>query len=96
MPETVRVYNPTPTRRSQLQRTSLPTVAFMGLMVGFIDNAKPNFDHLIEDLTGLLASRHGIAGAITRRKRIAGIPSPQDILRELTRQCGLVIIGSGD
>jgi hypothetical protein len=96
MPETVRIFNPTPTRRLNAQQASLAPVKFKGAVIGFIDNAKPNFDHLVEDLTQLLASRHGIASAIQRRKRIAGIPSPQEIIQELTSQCGLVIIGSGD
>ena len=42
-----------------------------GKTIGFIDNSKPNFNYLVDDLSELLVSKHGVAGVIKRRKRSA-------------------------
>jgi hypothetical protein len=67
-----------------------------GKVVGFIDNAKPNFNHLVDDLAELLVARHGVAGVVKRRKTSASVPAPQDIVSELAERCDVVIAGSGD
>lgn len=79
--------------RSSTRRT-LPDLA--GTVVGFIDNAKPNFDHLVDDLAALLMDRHGVARVIKRRKRSASVPAPDAMIEELAAQCDVVITGSGD
>ena len=67
-----------------------------GTVVGFIDNAKPNFNHLVDDLSELLISRYGVSQVIKRRKRAASVPAPEAVYQELAAQCDLVITGSGD
>jgi hypothetical protein len=67
-----------------------------GTVVGFIDNAKPNFNHLVDDLADLLIARHGVARVVKRRKRSASVPAPEEMMREITGECDLVIAGSGD
>jgi hypothetical protein len=67
-----------------------------GKVVGFIDNSKPNFHHLVDDLAGLLLSRHGVVSVIKHRKRSASIPAPPPVHADLKEQCDLVITGSGD
>jgi len=67
-----------------------------GAVVGFIDNAKPNFNHLVDDLADALVSRYGVARVVKRRKRSASVPAPADAIDELARECDLVITGSGD
>ena len=67
-----------------------------GAVVGFIDNAKPNFEHLVEDVAELLMTQYGVSKVIKRRKRAASIPAPEDMVNELTASCDLVITGSGD
>ena len=67
-----------------------------GKVVGFIDNAKPNFDHLVDDLSAILMRDYGVASVVKRRKRGPGIPAPAAVMDELTAQCDLVITGSGD
>jgi hypothetical protein len=67
-----------------------------GKVVGFIDNAKPNFNYLVDDLAELLVSKFGVATIITRRKRVAGVPAPDNVMKELSEQCDAIIAGSGD
>jgi hypothetical protein len=67
-----------------------------GAVVGFIDNAKPNFNHLADDLGELLVARYGVARVVKRRKRSASVPAPEEMLREITGECDVVITGSGD
>lgn len=67
-----------------------------GKVVGFIDNAKPNFNHMVDDLAELLIADYGVSQVIKRRKRSASVPAPDDVVRELADQCDLVIAGSGD
>jgi hypothetical protein len=67
-----------------------------GKVVGFIDNAKPNFHHLVDDLAELLVSRHGVASIVKHRKRSASIPAAQAVYADVKEKCDLVITGSGD
>jgi hypothetical protein len=67
-----------------------------GKAVGFIDNAKPNFHHLVDDLAELLVSIYGVASIVKHRKRSASIPAPQRVYADVKEKCDLVITGSGD
>ncbi len=67
-----------------------------GKAIGFIDNAKPNFRYLVDDLAELLVARHGAAKVVKHRKRGASIPAEESLLGEVTDECDLVITGSGD
>lgn len=81
-------------QRREQQRLRVDTLA--GKTVGFIDNAKPNFNYLVEDLAALLKSRHGVKEVVFRRKRAASIPAPVSYIDELAQVCDVVITGSGD
>jgi hypothetical protein len=67
-----------------------------GKVVGFIDNTKPNFNHLVDELAEVLIARHGVRAVVKRGKRVQSIPAPEDVISEVTQQCDLVITGSGD
>ena len=67
-----------------------------GKVVGFIDNAKPNFDRLVDELAELLVSKYGVARVVKHRKRSAAIPAPEEIMQDIVAQCDAVITGSGD
>ncbi|AOB31263.1 hypothetical protein AKI39_12000 [Bordetella sp. H567] len=67
-----------------------------GKVIGFIDNAKPNFRFLVEDLGELLVSRYGAARTITHQKRAASIAADRDVIERFAADCDLVICGSGD
>ena len=70
--------------------------ALAGKVVGFIDNAKPNFNHLADDIGDLLMQKYGVKQVIKRRKRAASVPAPEAVYKEYVEQVDLVITGSGD
>ena len=92
----VLLYDPTATRHAgpAVAGRKLDTLA--GKVVGFIDNAKPNFNHLVDDLAELLVAKYGVKQVIKRRKHSASVPAPDEVVRELADQCDVVIAGSGD
>ena len=92
----VLLYDPTATRRAEPAGADLKPATLSGTVVGFIDNAKPNFNHLVDDLADLLIANYGVKQVIKRRKRSASVPAPEEIVRELADQCDVVIAGSGD
>lgn len=67
-----------------------------GKVVGFIDNSKPNFNHLIDAISRTLIERYGVREVITRRKPMASVPATAPVLQELVERCDLIITGSGD
>jgi hypothetical protein len=92
----VLLYDPTATRQSDPAGANPTLATLSGKVVGFIDNAKPNFNHLVDDLGALLISNYGVKRIIKRRKSSASIPAPDEVVRELADECDLVITGSGD
>jgi hypothetical protein len=92
----VLLYDPTATRQAEAAKTSATLATLRGKTVGFIDNAKPNFNHLVDDLADLLVAEYGVKQVIKRRKRSASVPAPEEIVRELADECDVVIAGSGD
>jgi hypothetical protein len=90
------LYNQTAPSYHAPEGKKLSVSALAGKTIGFIDNAKPNFSVLVDDLAELFVSRYGAAEVIKRAKRGASMPAPQSIVDELAEQCELVITGSGD
>ena len=93
----VTLFNPTAPRHAG-ERAHSP-VHFRGLAgaaVGFIDNAKPNFNHLVDDLAEILTAQYGIARVVKRRKQSASIPAQPEMIEQLAGECDVVIAGSGD
>jgi len=90
------VFDPTAPERKERQLVRPTLDGLAGKVVGFIDNAKPNFNYLVADLAELLVNKHGVAKIIARRKRGSGVPAPDAVMQELTEQCDAVITGSGD
>jgi len=98
MTATVMLFDPTAPRGGSAQPDAAPVkrTALAGAVVGFIDNAKPNFNHLVDDLAELLMSRHGASRVIKRRKSSASIPADAAVIAALAQECDVVIAGSGD
>jgi hypothetical protein len=92
----VLLYDPTAARQASPAGANRTLATLSGKVVGFIDNAKPNFNHLVDDLADLLVSNYGVKRIIKRRKTSASIPAPEEVVRELADECDLVITGSGD
>jgi hypothetical protein len=98
MSATVTLYDPTAPRREpeSADRREAVLTSLAGKVVGFIDNAKPNFDLLADDLGHLLVSRYGVARVVKRRKPSASVPATAEVIAELAETCDVVITGSGD
>ena len=92
----VLLYDPTATRQADPAVANATVTTLSGKVVGFIDNAKPNFNHLVDDIADLLVSNYGVKRVVKRRKTSASIPAPEEVVRELAQECDLVITGSGD
>jgi len=99
MTATVMLYDPTAPRREAEDAPGTAKAALAGLagkVVGFIDNAKPNFGLLADDLGDLLVSKYGVARVVKRRKSSASVPAKPEVIAELSGECDVVITGSGD
>ncbi len=90
------VYDPTAPTHDRERHVRRTLDDLDGKVVGFIDNAKPNFHYLVDDLAELLRERYGVAGVVKRGKRGPAMPAPAEMIEELAQQCDLVITGSGD
>ena len=96
--QTLILFDPTAPRASE----AVPAVAqsalrgLAGATVGFIDNAKPNFNHLADDIAELMQARYGVAKVIKRRKPSASLPADPAVIAALSLECDVVIAGSGD
>lgn len=96
MTGTTLLFDPTAYGGNEAQRVRRTLDALTGRVVGFIDNAKPNFNHLVDDVAELLIGKYGVKTVIKRRKRGASIPADACMVKELAAQCDVVITGSGD
>jgi hypothetical protein len=98
MTNTVTLFDPTapprPVDEGTLSASALSGLA--GKVVGFIDNAKPNFGVLAEDIGALLKSKLGVARVVTHRKPSASVPARPEVIEALSGECDVVITGSGD
>jgi hypothetical protein len=72
------------------------TGSLAGATVAFIDNSKPNFSLLADDLEQLLRSRHGVARVLRHRKPNASIGADPSVLDRMASESMVVISGSGD
>ncbi|MCX7138172.1 MAG: hypothetical protein NTW47_16435 [Proteobacteria bacterium] len=96
MTGTVLLYDPTAPRLERDVPAQQVLAGLAGKVVGFIDNAKPNFNYLVDDIAELLMSKHGVSRVLKRQKRSASVPAPDELIKEFAEQCDLVITGSGD
>ena len=91
----ITVYDPT----AQEHSAQIPPNRIDGLsgkVLGFIDNAKPNFEYLVDDLADIFITKYGVASVVKRRKASAGLAAPAAIMKDIVDQCDAVVTGSGD
>jgi len=77
-------------------RVFQPLTSLQGRVVGFIDNSKPNFNLLADDLGELLMSKYGVARVVRHRKPTASVAASPAVFADIKKECDLVITGSGD
>mgnify|MGYP003346681473 CR=1 FL=1 len=90
------IIDPVAPSRSEPAGTVHALDTLAGKVVGFIDNAKPNFNLLADDLAELLMQRHGVAAVVRHRKHAASVAASAEMMDDLQQKCDLVITGSGD
>ena len=66
-----------------------------GKTIGFIDNAKPNFQFLVEDLEAQLTTQYGVK-AVRKHRKPGQVPVKPEVLKQFVEECDAVITGSGD
>ena len=96
MAATVSVYDPIAPYRIDREQKYHTLDDLKGKVVAFVDNTKPNFDCLIEDLAEVFKSQYGVASTLMFKKRQASVPAGDAVMQELLEKCDLVITGSGD
>ncbi len=94
MASTMMVLDPiAPLQHAARTQTVLDGLA--GKTVGFIDNAKPNFQYLVDELADLLVSQYKVAAVVKHRKS-GQVPVEESVLKDYADRCDAVITGSGD
>jgi hypothetical protein len=96
MPRTIQVYEPIAPCLTQPQKSRQSLDNLAGKTIGFIDNSKPNFNLLVEDLSQLLIEKHGVKAVIKQRKRSASQGLSEAAMNELVAQTDAIVTGSGD
>ena len=96
MPSTIQVYEPIAPCLTQPQKPRQSLDNLVGKTIGFIDNSKPNFNLLVEDLSQLLIEKHGVKAVIKQRKRSASQGLSEAAMNELVAQTDAIVTGSGD
>ena len=95
MPSEIAILDPLAPHANAPQQSRHIEGGLSGKVVGFIDNGKPNFHLLVDDLAERLVAQYGVASIVRHRKR-GSVPVPEPMLNDLAEKCDLVITGSGD
>jgi hypothetical protein len=70
--------------------------ALRGATVGLLVNTKKNAALFLDEVGKLLVERHGAAGVMARTKTAFALPASEELLKEMTTECDVVITGIGD
>jgi hypothetical protein len=87
-----------PTTEAKVQ-----TIAFVprpdslrNLRIGLVENTKFNSDRLLLKIAAMLETDYGAQSHVLRSKRNSSVPAHEEILKDLTANCDIVIAGVGD
>ncbi|MGE5289239.1 MAG: UGSC family (seleno)protein [Micromonosporaceae bacterium] len=67
-----------------------------GATVGLLVNTKQNAALFLGEVGKLLVERHGAAGVMARTKTAFALPASEELLKEMTTECDVVVTGIGD
>ena len=67
-----------------------------GATVGLLVNTKQNAAPFLDEVGRLLVQQHGAIGTMTRTKVNFAAPAPDDLVKEMTAGCDVIITGIGD
>lgn len=77
--------------------TLAPRVASLGgLVVGLLDNTKPNATQLLEEIGAELSRRFEVDQPRLYTKGYFGTPVEEDLLKQIVQECDVVITAVGD
>ena len=67
-----------------------------GATVGLLVNTKQNAAPFLDEVGRLLVQQHGATGTMARTKVNFAAPAPDDLVKEMTTACDVIITGIGD
>src|SRR5439155_22278502 len=67
-----------------------------GATVGLLVNTKQNAAPFLDEVGRLLIAKHGAIGTMARTKVNFAAPAPDDLVKEMTAGCDVIITGIGD
>jgi hypothetical protein len=67
-----------------------------GATVGLLVNTKQNAAPFLDEVGRLLAQRYGATVTMSRTKVNFAAPAPEDLVKEMTTNCDVIITGIGD
>ena len=67
-----------------------------GATVGLLVNTKQNAAPFLDEVGRLLTEEHGASGTMARTKVNFAAPAPDDLVKEMTTGCDVIITGIGD
>lgn len=67
-----------------------------GATVGLLINTKQNAAPFLDEVGRLLVQQHGATGTMARTKVNFAAPAPDDLVKEMTTACDVIITGIGD
>ena len=67
-----------------------------GLTIGFLDNTKHNFDHLVDGIGQVLTERFKAKRIVHTKKANAATGAAPEIIAAMAKECDLVFTGSAD
>jgi len=94
--EKFKMFDPT-THAEEKTITFVPRPrSLRNLRIGLVENTKFNSDKLLIKIATILEKEYGAKSHILRRKRTSGSPVDQEVIKEFTDQCDVVVAGVGD
>lgn len=82
---------------SSTSRSLAPRRASLsGVVIGLLDNSKPNAETLLAAVAGLLVERSGAGGVHVWRKPSSALAASVEVLEDMALACGVALTGSAD
>jgi hypothetical protein len=94
------ILDPTGTQAAQAATAKAPRAKrrkdLAGATVGLLVNTKQNAAPFLDEVGRLLAQRYGATVTMARTKVNFAAPAPEDLVKEMTASCDVIITGIGD
>jgi hypothetical protein len=94
------ILDPTGTTQADHQTSAPPRAVrrkdLQGATVGLLVNTKQNAAPFLDEVGRLLTERYGATGVMARTKVNFAAPAPEDLVKEMTAACDVIITGIGD